>query len=83
MTHRRPPRCQVEEPPPAATPTPRPSPAPDAIQDHEVWLEASASAAARLSLADRYRIGGVSAWRLGHEDPALWTVIERWRRGEP
>ena len=83
MTHRRPPPCPIPEPPPAATPTPRPTPAADAIQDHEVWLEGSASAAARLPLADRYRTGGVAAWRLGHEDPPLWTVIERWRAGSP
>jgi len=53
------------------------------MQDHVVWLEASESAAARLPLADRYRTGGMAAWRLGHEDPSTWTVVERWRRGEP
>ena len=84
MTHRRPPPCPVVEPPAEApTPTPRPTPAPDAIQEHEVWLEGAASAAARLPLADRYRAGGVALWRLGHEDPTLWTVVDRWRRGEP
>jgi spore germination protein YaaH len=57
--------------------------APDAIQDHEVWLEGAASAGARLPLADRYQTAGVSTWRLGHEDPTFWTVIERWRRDEP
>jgi spore germination protein YaaH len=53
------------------------------MQDHEVWLEESTSAAARLPLADRYQTGGVATWRLGHEDPTVWTVVERWRRGEP
>lgn len=83
VTHRTPPSCPIAEPPPAPTATPRPTPAPGAIQEHEVWLEASASAAARLPLADRYGTGGVAAWRLGHEDPAVWAVIERWWRGEP
>jgi spore germination protein YaaH len=85
MTHRRPPPCPVVEPPPAEapTPTPRPTPAPDAIQDHEVWLEGAASAAARLPLADRYGTSGVALWRLGHEDPALWTAVGGWRGGNP
>jgi spore germination protein YaaH len=84
MTHRRPPPCPVVEPTPAEAPTPapRPTPDPDAIQDHEVWLEGAASAAARLPLADRYLVGGVALWRLGHEEPTLWTVGQ-WRRGGP
>jgi spore germination protein len=81
FTYREPPPCPIAEPP-AEPPAVRPKPAPDAIQDHEVWLEASGSAGARLPLADRYQTGGVAAWRLGHEDPAVWTVVERWRRGE-
>ena len=83
MTHRRPPACPVVEPPPAEAPPPTPKPTPDAIQEHEVWLEGAASAAARLPLADRYRAGGVALWRLGHEDQTLWTVVDRWRRGVP
>jgi len=67
----------------APTPAPRRTSAPHAIQDHEVWLEGNASAAARLPLADRYRTSGVALWRLGHEDPSLWTLIERWRRAAP
>ena len=80
---REPPPCAVADPSPAPTPTPRPTPSPDAIQDHEVWLEESTGAAARLPLVDRYRAGGVATWRLGHEDPVTWAVVERWRRGEP
>ena len=83
ITRRQPPPCPITDPSPAATPTPRPTPAPDVIQDHEVWLEGSTSVAARVPLADRYQTGGVAAWRLGHEDASLWTVVERWRRGEP
>jgi spore germination protein len=82
ITRHEAPPCAVAEPTPAPTPTPRPLPDPSAMQSHEVWLEESSSAAARLPLADKYQTGGVAAWRLGHEDPAMWTVIERWRRGE-
>jgi spore germination protein len=81
ITERVPPPCPVEAPTPAPTPTARPTPLPDAIQDHEVWLEESGSAAARLGLADRHRTGGVAAWRLGLEDPQVWAIVQRWRQG--
>src|SRR5919197_5148 len=79
ITVREPPPCPVAVPPPPPTPTPRPIPDPNAIQDHEVWLEESASAAARLGLADRYRAGGVATWRLGLEDPRVWALLQQWR----
>jgi spore germination protein YaaH len=81
ITVREPPACPVTDPAPSPTPTPRPSPAPDALQDHEVWLEESASAAARLGLADRYQVGGVATWVLGMEDPLVWESLARWRSG--
>lgn len=80
ITERKPPPCPVEPPAPAPPPTPRPTPPPTAIQEHEVWLEESASAAARLRLAERYGTG-VAAWRLGQEDPQVWPVLEQWRAG--
>jgi spore germination protein len=83
ITVREPPACSVTDPAPAPQPTPRPTPAPEVMQDHEVWLEDSASAAARLVLAERYQAGGVATWRLGHEDPSVWTLVERWRSGAP
>ena len=83
ITVREPPACSVADPAPAPQPTPRPTPAPEAMQDHEVWLEDSTSAAARLVLAERDQTGGVATWRLGHEDPAVWTLVERWRSGGP
>jgi len=83
IVKREPPPCAIADPAPAPKPTPRPTPAPEAIQQHEVWLEESSSAAARLPLVDRYRAGGVATWRLGHEDAPTWAVLERWRRGEP
>lgn len=82
ITRREPPPCQVAVPSPPPTPTPRPTPPPDAIQEHEVWLEDSAGSAARLGLADRYRLGGVAAWRLGLEDPRVWPILDQWRGSE-
>jgi spore germination protein len=79
IARREPPPCPVAEPSPSPTPTPRPAPPPDAIQDHVVWLEDSAGAEARLELADRHRAGGVATWRLGLEDPLVWTILEQWR----
>ena len=46
---------------------------------HEVWLEESLSAEARLGLVDRHGAAGVAAWRLGLEDPAVWAAVARWR----
>jgi spore germination protein len=43
-------------------------------EQHEVWYEDSESIALRLGLVRQYRLGGVGAWRLGQEDPALWPV---------
>ena len=83
ITVREPPPCDVAPPAPDPTPTPRPTPPPDAIQDHVVWLEEGSSASARLGIVDRHRAGGVAAWRLGFEDPAVWPAFDAWRRGTP
>lgn len=75
------PPCPVVVPSPTPSPPrpPRPTPTPAPFHDHVVWLEDSASAAARLGLADRYGTAGVAAWRLGQEDPRVWEVFRRWR----
>ncbi len=76
------PACSAQSPTPAPKPTlpPKPTPIPAAIQEHVVWLEDTASADARLSLAAKYRAGGIGAWRLGQEDPSVWPLLESWRR---
>ena len=79
MAVHQPPPCDAQPPPPVpSTPTP-PAPSPGEPQLHEVWLEESTSAAARLSLVDAYRVRGVATWRLGLEDPAVWPLFEQWR----
>jgi spore germination protein YaaH len=79
ITSRTPPPCGVVGPPPTPTPTPRPTSPPGTVESHEVWLEESASAAARLTIADRYGAGGVAAWRVGLEDPQVWSIFQQWR----
>jgi spore germination protein YaaH len=72
--------CDVA-PPNAASPTPGPpAPAPDTPQSHEVWIEDSQSAAARIELAERQHLRGVAAWRLGFEDPNVWPLLDQWRQ---
>ena len=80
-TIREAPPCPVVGPTPTPRPAAPPTPEPSAIQDHEVWLEESASAAVRLALADRYGVGGVATWRLGLEDPRVWPLFQQWRSG--
>jgi spore germination protein YaaH len=40
---------------------------------NQVWFNSAGDVADRIALARRYRLRGFSAWRLGQEDPALWT----------
>ncbi|HEY7061190.1 MAG TPA: glycosyl hydrolase family 18 protein [Chloroflexota bacterium] len=79
VTTRAAPPCPAVSPTAAPRPTAQPPPASSATQEHEVWLEESASAAARLALADRYGVGGVATWRLGLEDPRVWPLFRQWR----
>lgn len=43
--------------------------------NHEVWFENGASFEAKLRLVTDHRLAGFATWRLGHEDPEVWTVI--------
>jgi spore germination protein len=78
VTVRQPPSCDVEVPPSTPTP-PQTMPSPGTPQEHEVWLEDSQSAAARLQLAEHFGAGGVATWRLGLEDPQVWPLFDAWR----
>lgn len=42
---------------------------------HEVWFESSESVIAKMRLAWQQGISGVALWRLGMEDPAMWSRI--------
>lgn len=39
------------------------------------WLEDENSVIARLNIAKKYRLAGVSAWRLGQESPNFWKAM--------
>jgi spore germination protein YaaH len=47
----------------------------DSQGDHTVWLETADSLARRTALAGKYGLRGISAWRLGQEDPAAWDTV--------
>jgi spore germination protein len=79
ITARTSPRCDVTEPPRQPTRTPRPSSPPGTLEDHVVWIEESASAQARLQIAEKYGTGGIGMWRLGQDDPAVWPILNEWR----
>ncbi len=46
----------------------------------KVWFEDSRSLGEKIDLARRYRLGGVAAWRLGQEDPEVWSIFQEYRR---
>ncbi|MDI3339740.1 MAG: glycosyl hydrolase family 18 protein [Sphaerobacter sp.] len=49
----------------------------DAGHQHEVWYENAASLRAKLDVMLDQGVGGFALWRLGHEDPAVWTEVAR------
>jgi cellulose synthase/poly-beta-1,6-N-acetylglucosamine synthase-like glycosyltransferase/peptidoglycan/xylan/chitin deacetylase (PgdA/CDA1 family)/spore germination protein YaaH len=44
---------------------------------HTVWLLDAASAFNELTLLDRVGVHEVAMWRIGSEDPALWSIFGR------
>lgn len=42
---------------------------------HTVWFESARSLALKVDTARHYGIGGVYVWRLGGEDPAIWSAL--------
>jgi spore germination protein YaaH len=46
---------------------------------HVAWYEDAQSVDAKLAIVDKYGLGGAIFWRLGGEDPAVWTKARsRW-----
>ncbi|MGZ4122067.1 MAG: glycosyl hydrolase family 18 protein [Tumebacillaceae bacterium] len=43
--------------------------------DHEVWFENADSIRAKIQLANRLGVRGLALWRLGMEDPNIWTML--------
>ena len=42
---------------------------------HTVWYEDAQSVAAKLPVVDRHGLGGPVFWRLGGEDPTIWSQV--------
>ncbi len=75
-------QCGAPSPSATPTPTPSPTPLPTSSQDHVVWLEDATSVSARLQIAVQHDLAGVGAWRLGQEDPGVWTPLAAYRSGK-
>jgi cellulose synthase/poly-beta-1,6-N-acetylglucosamine synthase-like glycosyltransferase/spore germination protein YaaH/peptidoglycan/xylan/chitin deacetylase (PgdA/CDA1 family) len=50
---------------------------------HVIWMLDAASAYNQLDFLQRAGIGGVALWRLGSEDPGLWSIFGRTHRTLP
>ncbi len=44
-------------------------------RDHIVWYENARSLATKLDIARRYGVDRVVLWRLGGEDPSIWSTL--------
>jgi spore germination protein YaaH len=47
----------------------------DGGAEHTVWYEDARSLQAKLDLAQRHGVSRVVIWRLGGEDPAIWSTL--------
>lgn len=50
---------------------------------HVVWFSDAGSVAPKLRLASELGLSGVTFWRLGGEDPAVWDAVGAWHGAEP
>jgi len=48
---------------------------PNEFLNEYIYLEDARSLAAKLALVKRYGFRGISVWRLGHEGPEVWKLI--------
>jgi spore germination protein YaaH len=48
-----------------------------------VWYENARSIQSKLQLLERYHLRGFAAWRLGVEDPRIWSLVSAMREGRP
>jgi spore germination protein len=45
---------------------------------HTVWFENALSADAKLQVNTAHDVAGVAVWRLGGEDPEVWSAVRAW-----
>ncbi|MEP7006522.1 MAG: glycosyltransferase [Sphingomonas bacterium] len=55
----------------------------DGTTRHDVWLLDAASVYNQMKFLDRAGVNGVALWRLGSEDPGVWTIFGRSHRALP
>lgn len=49
----------------------------------KVWYEDARSFSEKLRLVERFRLRGFAAWRLGVEDPRVWSIVATMRENRP
>lgn len=47
---------------------------------YQVWLEDKQSLETKLTIMQKYDLGGVAAWKLGFEEPEVWNVISAYAK---
>lgn len=50
---------------------------------NRVWYENARSIQEKLRLLEEYRLRGFAAWRLGMEDPGIWSMVTALRESQP
>ena len=55
----------------------------DGGKKHRVWFLDAVTAYNHLRAADKYRPVGYALWRLGAEDPSIWTILPRTYNAPP
>lgn len=55
----------------------------DAGLKRTVYYESMLSMKHRIALAQEFKLGGISIWCLGDEDPEFWTLLAKYREGKP
>lgn len=48
-----------------------------------VWYEDARSLSQKLKLLEKFRLRGFAAWRLGMEDPRLWSLVSAMQKSHP
>ncbi|WCK55673.1 LysM peptidoglycan-binding domain-containing protein [Aneurinibacillus sp. Ricciae_BoGa-3] len=48
-------------------------------QKHQIWLEDNQSMQLRQNIVNQYHLGGIAAWYIGAETPAIWTTFDLYR----
>jgi spore germination protein len=48
-------------------------------QKHQIWLEDNQSMQLRQNIVDQYHLGGIAAWYIGAETPAIWNTFNMYK----